>query len=187
MSNLDDNLDKAVESYEKGFDKVADKAEKVIGSVQRGANRLYIGCATVLANVFFAAFCLWGVYAATISWKLQTGGETTTGVVTHLEESKTSEGYCCVYSPVVEFEVNGQTYSFENNNASDSPDYEIGSQVKVRYDPADPNTAQINEFSDRWLFPIIIIPAMTISALILNFFMIRAWRRDEDLLSEAMA
>ena len=79
-----------------------------------------------------------------------------------------------------------QTYSFENNNASDSPDYKIGSQVKVRYDPADPNTAQINEFSDRWLFPIIIIPAMTIAALILNFFMIRAWRRNEDLLSEAM-
>ncbi len=184
---FEENLDKAVESYEKGFDKVANKAEKAMGAVQRGANRLYIGCATIFANLFFAAFCLWGVYAASVSLKLQTEGEITTGTVTRLEESKTSEGYCCVYSPVVEFEVNGQTYSFENNNASNSPDYEIGSQVKVRYDPADPNTAQINEFSDRWLFPIIIIPAMTFAALFFNFFMIRAWRRGEDLLSEQLA
>ena len=186
MSNFDENLDKAVENYEKNFDKVAGKAEKVMGVVGRGANRLYIGCITIFANLFFAAFCLWGVYAATVSWRLQIDGEIATGTVTRLEESKTSEGYCCVYAPVVEFEVNGQTYSFVNNNASNSPDYEIGSQVKVRYDPADPNTAQINQFSDRWLFPIIIIPAMIFGALIVNFFMIRAWRRDEDLLSEAM-
>ncbi len=183
---FEENLDKALESYERGVDKLAPKLENAVEKIGRGANRLYIGCATIFANLFFAAFCLWGVYAATISWKLQTEGETTTGTVTRLVESKTSEGYCCVYSPVVEFEVNGQTYSFENNNASNSPDYEIGSQVKVRYDPADPNTAQINEFADRWLFPIIIIPAMTFAALLLNFFMIRAWRRGEDLLSDQL-
>ena len=187
---MSDDFDKKMEDlankYEKGVDKLAPKIENTVEKIGRGANRLYIGCATIFANLFFAAFCLWGVYAAAISWKLQTAGEITTGTVTRLEESKTSEGYCCVYSPIVEFEVNGQTFSFENNNASNSPDYEIGSQVKVRYDPADPNTAQINEFSDRWLFPIIIIPAMIFAALFLNFFMIRAWRRNEDLLSEAM-
>ncbi len=186
MSDFDKKIDDLADSYEKGIDKIAPKIENAVEKIGRGANRLYIGCVTIAANLFFAAFCLWGVYAAAISWKLQNEGEITTGTVTRLEESKTSEGYCCVYSPVVEFEVNGQTFSFENNNASNSPDYEIGSQVKVRYDPANPNTAQINEFSDRWLFPIIIIPAMTFAALLLNFFMIRAWRRDEDLLTEAM-
>lgn len=185
-SNFEDNVDKAVENYEKNFDKVAGKAEKVIGVVGRGANRLYIGCVTIFANLFFAAFCLWEAYAASVSWKLQTAGEITTGVVTRLEESKTSEGYCCLYSPVVEFDVNGQTYSIENDNASDSPDYELGSQVRVRYDPVDPSIAQIDKFSDRWLFPMIIIPAMTFGALLLDFFMIRAWRRGEDLLSDQL-
>ncbi|GEM_PF-443592 len=183
---FEENLDKAVDNYEKNFDKVANKAGKVVDAVGRGANKLYIGCATIFANLFFAAFCLWGAYAATVSWRLESAGEITTGYVTRLEESKTSEGYCCVYTPVVEFDVNGQTYSFESENASNQADYEIGSQVKVRYDPADPNTAQINKFSERWLFPIIIIPAMIFAALFLNFFMIRAWRRGEDLLSEAM-
>lgn len=185
MSKFDENLDKAVENYEKNFDKVAGKAEKVIGVVGRGANRLYIGCITIFANLFFAAFCLWGVYAATVGWRLQSAGEVTTGVVARLEESKTSDGYCCVYSPVVEFQVNGQTYSFESENASSSSEYEIGSQVKVRYDPDHPSTAQIDKFSARWLFPMVIIPSMIFGALLVNFFMIRAWRRDQDLISEA--
>jgi len=184
MDDFDKKMDKLAEQYEKGFDKTAGKAIDAIEKVGRGVNRLYIGCSTVLANLFFAAFCLWGAYAATVSWRLQTSGELATGVVTRLEESKTSEGYCCVYTPVVEFEANGQIYSFENDSASDSPDYEIGSQVNVSYDPANPNTAQINTFSDRWLFPMIIIPAMIFAALIVNFFMIRAWRRDEDLVSD---
>lgn len=183
---FEENLDKAVESYEKGFDKLAPKLENAVEKIGRGANKLYIGCATIFANLFFAAFCLWGAYAASVSWKLQNEGEITTGTVTRLEESETSEGYCCVYSPVIEFEVNGQTYEFENDNASSSPDYEIGSSVNVRYDPANPNTAQIDKLIERWLFPVIIIPAMIFAALLVNFFMIRAWRRNEDLLSDQL-
>ncbi len=187
MSNddFDRKLDNAVSNYEKGVEKLAPKMESAMDKIGRGANRLYIGCTTLFANLFFAAFCLWGAYAATVSWRLQSAGELASGTVTRLEESKTDEGYCCVYSPVVEFEANGQTYSFENDNASGQADYEIGAGVSVLYDPADPNTAQINTFSDRWLFPIIIIPAMIFAALLLNFFMIRAWRRGEDLISEA--
>jgi hypothetical protein len=185
--NFEDKLDQAVHSYEKKVEQLAPKLENAVDKVGRGLNRLYIGCATIFANLFFAAFCLWGAYAATISWRLQTSGETATGVVTRLEESTTSEGYCCVYSPVVEFEANGQTYTFENDTASSQPDYQIGAKVSVLYDPEDPNTAQINKFSERWLFPIIIIPAMIFAALLVNFFMIRAWRRGDDLLSEQLA
>jgi hypothetical protein len=96
-----------------------------------------------------------------------------------MEESNSSEGGCCVYSPVVEFTVNGQTYSFDGGNASDPPAYRVGEVVSVIYDPSDPSTAQINKWTERWLFPIIIIPAMIFTAAILNFFMIRAWRRGE--------
>ena len=185
--NFEDKLDKVVNNYEKGLEKLAPKFGNAVEKVGTGLNRLYIGCTTIFANLFFAAFCLWGSYAATISWRLETSGEITTGRVTRLEESETSEGYCCVYSPVVEFQVNGVTYSFENDTASSSPDYEIGSEVRILYDPADPNTAQINTFSARWLFPIIIIPAMILGALILNIFMIRAWWRGEDVVGEALA
>ena len=180
MNNFDENLDKAVESYEKNFDKVTNTVEKVA----TGVNRLRIGCITLFVNLFFAAFCLWGAYAASVSWKLQTAGEVTTGTVTRLEESKTSEGYCCLYTPVVEFQANGQNYSFENGSASDSVDYTVGSDVNVRYDPENPSTAQIDNVIERWLFPVLIIPSMIFAALIVNFFSFRAWKRGDDSLYE---
>ena len=137
----------------------------------------------ILANLFFAAFCLWGVYALSTAYKLETSGSTTTGTVIEMEESSTNEGGCCVYSPVIEFQVNGQTYTFDGGNASDPPAYQVGETVPVIYDPSDPNTAQINKWSERWLFPIIIIPAMLFAALITTFFLVRAWRRNQDILS----
>lgn len=155
------------------------KLDKTLDTVGTGVNRLQIGCWIIFGNLFLAGFCLWGVYAAYTSWILQNKGIMTTGNVVRLEESNSSEGGCCVYSPVVEFNANGQTYSFEGDTASDPPAYDVGEVVNVIYDPSDPDTAQINKWSERWLFPIIIIPAMIFTAAILNFFMIRAWIRGE--------
>ena len=168
-----------MDAYEKNFDKAANAAEKIV----RGANRLYIGCATIFANLFFMAFCLWGVYAAYVSWQLQTNGKTTTGIVVRLNEQSDGDGGCCTYVPIVEFEVDGRTYSFEGGTASDPPAYRLNEEVTVLYDPADPNTAQINKFFERWLMPIILIPSMICTSIIVTFFMVRAWRRGEDIIS----
>ena len=167
-----------MDQYEKTVDKALNTAEKV-GS---GLNKLYIGCAVIFANLFFAAFCLWGVYALFTAYKLETSGSTTTGTVIEMEESSTSEGGCCVYSPVIEFQVNGQTYTFDGGNASNPPAYRVGETVPVIYDPNDPDTAQINKWSERWLFPLIIIPAMLFAALLTTFFLVRAWRRNESII-----
>lgn len=155
------------------------KLDKTLDAVGTGVNRLQIGCWILFGNLFLAAFCLWGAYAGYTSWRLQNEGITTTGMVIQMEESNSSEGGCCVYSPVIEFTVNGQTYSFDGGNASDPPAYRVGEGVEVIYDPSDPDTAQIDKWTERWLFPIIIIPAMIFTAAILNFFMIRAWRHGE--------
>ena len=164
-----------MDSYERAVDKVANTAVKAAGAV----NRLQLGCWIVFANLFFAAFCLWGAYAAYTSWTLDKEGETTTGIVVRLEESSDGDGGCCVYSPVIEFKANGQTYSFEGDNASYPPAYDVGEEVKVIYHPNDPNTAQINKWTERWLLPLILIPAMILTALIVNFFLIRSfWRND---------
>jgi len=166
-----------MDAYEKNFD----KALNVVSKTARGANRLYIGCVTIVANLFFMAFCLWGVYAAYINWQLQTNGETTSGIVVRLEKQSDAEGGCCTYVPIVEFEVSGTSYSFKGDTASDPPQYAVNEKVPVLYDPADPNTARINKFSERWLFPIIIIPAMILTSIVVTFSMIRAWRRDADI------
>lgn len=166
-----------MDNYEKNVDKAINAVEKAGGVV----NRLQIGCWIIFANLFFAGFCLWGAYAGYTSWRLEQNGETGTGIVTGLEESDSADGGCCVYSPVIEFNVDGQTYSFDGENASYPPAYEVGEEVSVLYDPADPNTAQINKWTERWLFPIIIIPAMIFTALLVNFFLIRAFWRNEEI------
>ncbi len=179
MNNFDKKLDDAVEKYEKSFDKnvgkIANTAEKIGG----GLNRLYIGCATILGNLFFLAFCLWGVYVAYNSYTLGKNGETTTGIVIELEESSSTEGGCCVYSPIIEFEANGQTYTFESDNASYPPAYEVGEEVKILYNTENPNNAQINKPFERWLMPVIVIPAMILTSIIFTFVMIGAWRRND--------
>ena len=168
-----------MDAYEKNFEKAVDAVTNTAEKVGGVANRLYTGCILIFSNLFLAGFCLWGVYAGYISWKLDNEGQTTIGTVVRLEESDTSEGGCCVYSPVIEFDVSGQTYSFEGDNASYPPAYDVGEEVNIIYQPSDPDTAQINKWTERWLFPIIIIPAMIITALVLNFFLIRSfWRND---------
>ncbi len=167
-----DNLEK---NYERTVDRAVDTVEKASGV----ANRLWNGCILIFANLFFAGFCLWGAYAGYISWTLEQEGVTTTGTVVRLEESDSAEGGCCVYSPVIEFTVDGQTYSFDGDTASDPPAYRVGEEVSVLYHPDEPETAQINKWTERWLFPIIIIPAMILTALIVNIVLIRAiWRNE---------
>ncbi len=181
MSSPDKKLDDAIEKYEKGIDKNINKIANTAEKVASGLNRLFIGCATIVGNLFFMAFCLWAAYVAYNSFNLGKNGETTTGIVTKLEEGTDSDGNCCTYSPVIEFQANGQTYTFESDNASYPPEYEIGEEVKILYNPENPNNAQINKASERWLMPVIVIPAMIITSIIFTFAMIRAWRRNEFL------
>lgn len=168
-----------VDDFEKNYERKVDQAVNAVEKVGGAVNRLQIGCLTIFFNLFFAGFCVWGGYAGYISWRLEQVGETVTGTVVQLEESDSSEGGCCVYSPLIEFEAGGQTHVFEGDNASDPPAYEVGEAVNVIYDPADPDTAQINKWAERWLFPLIIIPAMLLAALVMNFFMIRSFRRND--------
>src|SRR5215208_589102 len=153
--------------------------DKTLDALGKGVSRFQIGCWTILANLFFMAFCLWGVYAAYTGWQLQTRGVITSGTVVRLSEHSDADNGCCTYAPVIDFKVSDQIYTFEGGNASYPSAYDVGEQVDVRYDPANPNTAQIDSYFERWVFPVIIIPAMIFAALLLNFFMFRAWRRGE--------
>ena len=145
--------------------------------VNKTKNRLQTGCWAVLLNLLFAGFCLWGVLAVQTSWKLETEGVTTTGIVASMKETTDTEGSCCVYSPVIEFQAGGRTYSFPGGTATYPPQYQVGQSVQVRYHPSDPENAQIENFFDRWLVPIISILAILLTAIIVNLFiMLALWR-----------
>ncbi len=49
-----------------------------------------------------------------------------------------------VFHPVVEFQVNGQTYRFESVFGARPAPNKVGDTVKVKYDPANPQNAEVD-------------------------------------------
>ena len=109
------------------------------------------GCFLILMNLLFIGLFAGGGYISYNNYQLRTNGASTIGTVIRLEESS-SDGSTS-YSPVFQYEVNGQTYEFESQNSSSPPTHRVGDQDTIFYDPADPNHAQIDSFMDMWLAP----------------------------------
>lgn len=56
-----------------------------------------------------------------------------------------------VYSPVIEFTTTeGERLTYSPNTSSSRQPGEVGDTVNLLYDPADPNTAVINTFWQKW-------------------------------------
>jgi hypothetical protein len=90
------------------------------------------------------------------------------GVVVELKASQDSDG-SDVYSPIIEFRPNSdadpirfrQPQSTSRNLAPN-----IGTEVEVLYDPADPERARVNSFTDLWLLPLVLIGSGVLVILI---------------------
>lgn len=83
-------------------------------------------------------------------------------VVENYESSSTdSDDHTSVsYIPVVEFQTpDGQTHRFKGSTGSSSPDFEDGARVRLRYNPKNPSQAQLVNFSQFWLGPVVITAA----------------------------
>ena len=135
------------------------------------------GCFLIFMNLLFIGLLGGGGYIAYNNYQLRTNGASTTGTVIRLEES-TSDGSTS-YSPVFQYEVNGQTYEFESQNSSSPPTHRVGEQDTIFYDPENPQKAQIDSFMDMWLAPGLLlcfggggVIAINVGALIWFF-----WRR----------
>ena len=62
------------------------------------------------------------------------------------------------YSPVVDFRtMEGETVRFTDSTGTIPPDYEIGAEVKVLYDPDDVHSAQVVSWKRLWLGPTLLI------------------------------
>lgn len=88
---------------------------------------------------------------------LQFNGVTTTGTVSSVEEFSNDDPAfpTSSYKLTVSFEVNGIPYSVKGSAFYPSlqKSWE-GESMPIIYDPADPNTALIDTFQERWLEPI---------------------------------
>jgi hypothetical protein len=89
-----------------------------------------------------AALLLWGTWHfGREALYLRAHGVRTTGTVLNADGG-----------PLIEYTTNdGRTRRFQSHVASNPPKYAIGDEVPMIFDPAKPNRAKIDSFSDQWL------------------------------------
>lgn len=126
--------------------------------------RKFGGCVAVVV-VLFGCLCLaggWflfhreGFKLLQDTLYLQTHGVTTTGtVVDAIEHPGVRPNTVGGYELIVEFNVDGETYTFKgNSNYKPKGSSWVGETMPIIYDPDDPNRALIDTFEERWWNPI---------------------------------
>jgi hypothetical protein len=149
------------------------KADKV-GNV---LEKLYRGCGWLLINFFVLIFLCWGLYKVFVGFRAETNGETTEGHVSRLEPRDGG-----TFQAVIEFEANGQTYSFNDDTSSYPPRFDLGETVMVRYDRSNPNIAQIDSRFPLWLVPSCLMAGLLVTLIGVNIVGVIAWRRGEAMI-----
>jgi hypothetical protein len=80
---------------------------------------------------------------------------TATGTVVELVSTAGRRG--SIYCPVVEYALpSGETIRFTSEFGSRPAGHRVGQSVNVRYDPADPQKAEIESTVSLWLVPLIL-------------------------------
>jgi hypothetical protein len=102
--------------------------------------RLFVlaGCIFLLVGLGFAAY---SVYFAS-------GAMQAPAIVTQMVGSGSG-------TPIVEYTVDGEQFTHRSPISSSPPAYVVGQKVSVLYRPANPSRAQLNTFTDRWLFAVV--------------------------------
>lgn len=81
-----------------------------------------------------------------------------TGTVVELVSRVTSGGRGSMICPVVEFSLpSGASVRFTSDFGSRPASHKIGQTVNIRYDPADPQKAEIESGMTLWLTPLILV------------------------------
>lgn len=150
--------------------------DSVLDSSMGCLARFRSGCLLVGFNLFFLFFIVFFAYLANRDYQLDKVGVITTGVVIDQEESDSAESGCCVYAAIVEFNADGQSYTFTSGNAYDPPRYEIGEQVNIQYDPGNPERAEIEggTLSLLWVGLIVLFTVLLVGMNIWGG--VRIWR-----------
>ncbi len=149
------------------------------------------GCLSMLGwvlglNVIWLLMAAFAVYLGMRSYNLSINGQVAPGTVVRLvqDERDGASSFNDIF-PVVEFEVDGQTYSVRSQNNyrwwNQYTRFEIGKAVEMRYDPINPEKAEINSWSDLWGEPIILGLFTIIAVILTNGFFLMRWRAGRTL------
>ena len=179
MDDFDEKMENLAKSIEGRSDRILEEAQVNAERSARGTPLRNLGT-VALFNLFVLGMAALTFWFGSQAYQVSKNGETTSGTVTELAESSAEDG-CCVYSPVVEYEVGGQKYAFESMNASDPPSYRVGEQVEVIYNRTTPSKGAINSWSELWLVPVILGLVTLVLAVVLNLVAINKINKGEPI------
>ena len=100
-----------------------------------------------LFRIMFAIFAVIGLGFAAYSIAFSIGAKEVPGTVIQMVGGNQK-------SPIVEYNVGGKRFTHRSSLSSSPPRYFVGEKVSVLYRPDNPKRAQINSFTDRWLFSV---------------------------------
>jgi hypothetical protein len=114
--------------------------------------------ALLLIGVLFAligiAVLISGAVAAVKQVRKSGRGVATTGTVVDLVKRVFNAGSAGVYCPVVEFTAaSGQPVRFESQFGTMPASHRVGQSIAIRYDPADPQKAEVDSATANWFVP----------------------------------
>jgi hypothetical protein len=128
------------------------------------------------------AWLLLAVLTGWLAWRsytLSTSGSVTDGTVVRLLED--GPAFDSDFYPVVEFQVEGITYSVQSQNNyrwwNRYTRFPVGGQVTVRYETANPENAEINSLWDIWNETIILGVFTIFAAIAINTYLRFRWQR----------
>ena len=108
----------------------------------------------VLFTLIGVAVLIGGAVAAVKQARKSGRGVTATGTVVDLVSRVFNPGSAGVYCPVVDFTTaTGQPVRFESQFGTMPASHRVGQSIAVRYDPADPQKAEVDSATANWFVP----------------------------------
>ena len=128
-----------------------------------------------IIGLLLASFTAW------IGWRsytLSSNGNITDGTVVRLLED--GPAFDADFYPVVEFQVDGKTYTVQSQNNyrwwNRYIRFPVGGQVEVRHEVGNPENAEINSWWDLWNETIILGVFTIVAAFAINVYLRFRWR-----------
>ena len=104
--------------------------------------------------VIGVAVLISGIVAAVKRKRKSAQAAPATGTVVNLEKKIFSPGSAGVYCPVVQFTTStGQQIQFESDFGTMPASHRVGQTIAVRYDPANPQAAEVDSATANWFVP----------------------------------
>lgn len=108
----------------------------------------------VLFGLIGLAVLISGIVAAVKQSRKSARGVKATGTVVNLVSRVFNPGSAGVYCPVVDFtSATGQPVRFESQFGTMPASHRVGQTIAVRYDPADPQKADVDSVTANWFVP----------------------------------